>query len=33
MATIADMSLGEIPSDIADEERVWVEVWTRGERG
>jgi hypothetical protein len=30
LATIADLSLGEIPNDIADEERLWVEVWTRG---
>lgn len=30
MATIADLSLGEIANDIADEERLWVEIWTRG---
>lgn len=30
LATIADLSLGEISNDIADEERLWVEVWTRG---
>lgn len=30
MATIADLSLGEIVNDIADEERLWVEIWTRG---
>lgn len=29
-ATIADLSLGEISNDIPDEERMWVEVWTRG---
>jgi len=30
LATIADLSLGEISNDIADEERLWVEIWTRG---
>lgn len=30
MATIADLSLGEIANDIADEEWLWVEIWTRG---
>ena len=30
LATITDLSLGEIPSDIADEERLWVEIWTSG---
>lgn len=30
LATIADLSLGEIANDIADEERLWVEIWTRG---
>jgi hypothetical protein len=30
LATIADLSLGEIPNDIPDEERLWVEIWTRG---
>ncbi|WP_175559126.1 S8 family serine peptidase [Sanguibacter gelidistatuariae] len=30
MATIADLSLGEIPDDTADEDRLWVEIWTRG---
>lgn len=30
MATIADLSLGEIANDIAGEERLWVEIWTRG---
>lgn len=30
MATIADLSLGEISNDLPDEERLWVEIWTRG---
>ncbi|MDC8974651.1 S8 family serine peptidase [Mycobacterium marinum] len=30
LATIEDLSLGEIPNDVPDEERLWVEVWTRG---
>ena len=30
LATIADLSLGEISNDIPDEERLWVEIWTRG---
>lgn len=30
LATIGDLSLGEISNDIADEQRMWVEVWTRG---
>src|SRR5262249_32222796 len=30
LATIADLSLGAISNDIPDEERVWVEIWTRG---
>lgn len=30
LATIADLSLGEIPDDIADDELIWVEIWTRG---
>ena len=30
MATIADLSLGEIPDDVPDGERLWVEIWTRG---
>ncbi|MEU4191098.1 S8 family serine peptidase [Kribbella sp. NPDC026611] len=30
VATIADLSLGEISNDIPDNERVWVEIWTRG---
>ncbi len=29
-ATIADLSLGEIPDDVPDEDRLWVEIWTRG---
>ncbi|GBG39357.1 S8 family peptidase [Mycobacterium montefiorense] len=29
-ATIADLSLGEIPNDVPDEDRLWVEIWTRG---
>jgi hypothetical protein len=33
LATIADLSLGEIPNDVPDEERVWVEIWTRGGTG
>ncbi|NTW39687.1 MAG: S8 family peptidase [Cellulomonadaceae bacterium] len=28
--TIADLSLGEVSNDIDDDERVWVEIWTRG---
>jgi hypothetical protein len=30
VATIEDLSLGEISNDIDDTERVWVEIWTRG---
>ncbi|AKS32775.1 hypothetical protein AFA91_13770 [Mycolicibacterium goodii] len=30
LATIADLSLGEIPNDVPDEDRLWVEIWTRG---
>lgn len=30
LATIADLSLGEISNEIPDEELLWVEVWTRG---
>lgn len=30
LATIADLSLGEIGNDIPDEELLWVEIWTRG---
>jgi len=30
LTTIADLSLGEIENDIGDEERLWVEIWTRG---
>lgn len=30
LATISDLSLGEIPDDIDDGERIWVEIWTRG---
>lgn len=33
LATIADLSLGEIPDDIEDESRLWVEIWTRGGSG
>ncbi|MGZ0148984.1 S8 family serine peptidase [Kribbella sp. WER1] len=29
LATISDLSLGEIPDDVDDEARIWVEVWTR----
>ena len=29
IATIADLSLGEIAVDIADQVRLWVEIWTR----
>ena len=30
VATIEDLSLGEIGNDIDDAERIWVEIWTRG---
>lgn len=30
LSTIADLSLDEIPNDVADKERLWVEIWTRG---
>lgn len=30
LASIGDLSLGEISDDVPDEERLWVEIWTRG---
>lgn len=30
LATIADLSLGEIPDDVDDGAQLWVEIWTRG---
>lgn len=30
LATITDLSLGEIPNNVPDNERLWVEIWTRG---
>jgi hypothetical protein len=33
LTTITDLSLGEIPNDIDEGARVWVEIWTRGGTG
>ncbi|WP_413450471.1 S8 family serine peptidase [Georgenia phoenicis] len=30
LASIADLSLGEIRNDVPDDDLVWVEIWTRG---
>ncbi len=33
LATIEDLSLGEIANDVDDAERLWVEIWTRAGTG